>query len=180
MSILKEGQFSQLQPQESSTSRRLSNKIEKQSIKIRKSIPGHTWPRVHLKSAPTCDTTSFWFCYVLNLDKIYNLSKEELAKLLFIKMAMTESLLSKLTHLGYYWGNDRWSCVKWHWWSFDQNKSLFQKVVNKIDNNTIKGRLIHCHPHVLATPPKPTALESIDTENQDDKQIEVKITEATP
>ena len=61
-----------------------------------------------------------------------------------------------------------------------QNKSLIQKVVNKMYNKSIIGRLIHCRPHVPATPPKPAASDSNDAKNEDDEQIEVKITEATP
>ena len=50
-----------------------------------------------------------------------------------------------------------------------QNKSLIHEIVKKIDNKSIKGHLIHFHPHVPATPPKPVApaeIEDKETSNE--------------
>ena len=61
--------------------------------------------------------------------------------------------------------------------------SLIQKIVDKLDNKSMKGRLIYCRPHIPATPPK-QAVSSDTTEdskasiNKNDEEIEITVTEA--
>jgi hypothetical protein len=69
-----------------------------------------------------------------------------------------------------------------------KDKSLIQKIVNKIDSKSINGRLIHGRPHVLIKPPKPDIYvdkedqrkDSDDAKIKENKPAEIKVTEATP
>ena len=64
-----------------------------------------------------------------------------------------------------------------------EDKSLIQKIVDKLNNKSLKGRLIYCRPHIPTTPPKKAVPSETneDTEaakNKKDEQIAVTVTEA--
>ena len=59
------------------------------------------------------------------------------------------------------------------------DKDLISEFM-KMNNKTLRGRLVHCHPHIPATPPKPKATANDTTEAKEDEPTRcINVTEVT-
>ena len=79
-----------------------------------------------------------------------------------IKEAVPEDVIGKITI--HPTGSMRSKIIK------DVDIALVNRITQKIDNKSYKGRLLHCRPHVPVTPPKKDPIESSTTNPKEREQ----------
>ena len=84
-----------------------------------------------------------------------------------IKEAVPEDVIGKITI--HPTGSMRSKIIK------DVDIALVNRITQKIDNKSYKGRLLHCRPHVPVTPPKKDPIESLTTDPNEREQTKIPV-----